>query len=98
MAGWVHGGEPGAGFGAGSAEELLRLRDVYADSGGGDSGAGGSAGMRHGNSGQLSAAARLSGERAQQSGLGDRLTEGNDVCVGADSGAMAASWIAGIFD
>jgi len=35
-AGWrggLHGRQPGAGVGVGAAEELLRLRDVYADPG-----------------------------------------------------------------
>ena len=36
LAGGLHGRQPGAGGGAGAAEELLRLRDVYADPGGVD--------------------------------------------------------------
>src|SRR6202030_1999903 len=34
MAGWVYGGELEAGGGAGTDQELLRLWDVYSDSGG----------------------------------------------------------------
>jgi hypothetical protein len=49
LAGGLYGGQQAAGGGAGADQELLRLRDVYSDTGGFHRGAGGAAGVCSGN-------------------------------------------------
>ena len=68
MAGGLHGGQPDAGERAGAAEELLRLRHVYADPGGVDSGARRAAGVRGRDLRELSQAPRRAGRGPEQVG------------------------------
>ena len=88
----LHGGQPGAGRGAGAAQELLRLRHIHADPGCVHSGARRPAGVRRRDLRELPQAPRRAGRGAEQAGLAGGAAQGHHVCVGADSRGLRSAW------